>query len=172
MEESIVAGVAVDKGQAKITVVGIPDVPGKAAEIFNVVAEAGVNIDMIVQNVAVSATHLSDISFTLPADDLAKAIKALEDKSSSIGYASLQSDAKIGKLSVVGAGMKTHSGVSATLFGALAKAGINIEMISTSEIRISVVTRIDSVDEAARVLHTAFGLDAETEAVVYAGTGR
>lgn len=172
MEESVVAGVAVDKGQAKITVVGIPDVPGKAAEIFQVVAKSGVNIDMIVQNVAVSKTHLSDISFTLPADDLQKALKALENDKSVIGFETLQFDEKIGKLSVVGAGMKTHSGVSATLFGALAKAGINIEMISTSEIRISVVTAIDEVDEAARAVHSAFGLDGEGEAIVYAGTGR
>lgn len=172
MEESVVAGVAVDKGQAKITVVGIPDVPGKAAEIFQVVAKAGCNIDMIVQNVAVSKTHLSDISFTLPADNLPKALKALEDDKAEIGYESIQFDEKIGKLSVVGAGMKTHSGVSATLFGALAKAGINIEMISTSEIRISVVTDIEEVDQAARVVHTAFGLDGNQEAIVYAGTGR
>lgn len=172
MEESIVAGVAVDKSQAKVTVVGVPDVPGKAAEIFTVVAKAGVNIDMIVQNVAVSKTHLSDISFTLPADSLEKTLSALEAERSTIGFDSLQADESIGKLSVVGAGMKTHSGVSATLFGALAKAGVNIEMISTSEIRISVVTDIDQVDDAARVVHTAFGLDGDTEAVVYAGTGR
>ena len=172
MEESVVAGVAVDKGQAKITVVGIPDVPGKAAEIFTVVAQAGVNIDMIVQNVAVAKTHLSDISFTLPAESLTAALKALEENKSQIGYETLQSDEKIGKLSVVGSGMKTHSGVSATLFGALAKAGVNIEMISTSEIRISVVTDINQVDQAARVVHTAFGLDGDAQATVYAGTGR
>lgn len=172
MEESVVAGVAVDKGQSKITVVGVPDVPGKAAEIFTVVAKANVNIDMIVQNIAVAKTHLSDISFTLPSDDFKKAVAALEDSKSEIGFESLQLDEKIGKLSVVGAGMKTHSGVSATLFGSLAKAGINIEMISTSEIRISVVTNIDQVDEAARVVHTAFGLDGDSEAIVYAGTGR
>jgi aspartate kinase len=161
MEESVVAGVAVDKGQSKITVVGVPDVPGTAAEIFTVVAKADVNVDMIVQNIAASKTHLSDISFTLPADDFKKAVKALED-----------AKAKIGKLSIVGSGMKTHSGVSATLFGALAKAGVNIEMISTSEIRISVVTDIAQVDDAARVVHTAFGLDGDGEAIIYAGTGR
>lgn len=172
MEESVVAGVAVDKGQAKITVVGVPDVPGKAAEIFTLVAKAGVNIDMIVQNVAVSATHLSDISFTLPADSLSKALTALEADKKVIGFAEIVYDEKIGKLSVVGSGMKTSSGVSATFFGALAKAGINIEMISTSEIRISVVTDIDQVDQAARAVHTAFGLDGDSEAVVYAGTGR
>jgi aspartate kinase len=172
MEESVVAGVAVDKGQAKITVVGVPDVPGKAAEIFTMVAKAGANIDMIVQNVAVSATHLSDISFTLPADNLKAAVDALEADKAEIGYQEIQFDEKIGKLSVVGAGMKTHSGVSATLFGALAKAGVNIEMISTSEIRISVVTDINQVDEAAQVVHTAFDLDSDTQAIVYAGTGR
>jgi aspartate kinase len=172
MEESVVAGVAVDKGQSKITVVGVPDVPGKAAEIFTVVAKADVNIDMIVQNVAVSKTHLSDISFTLPADDFKKAVSALENGKAAIGFESLELNATIGKLSVVGSGMKTHSGVSATLFGALAKAGVNIEMISTSEIRISVVTNVEQVDEAAKVVHTAFGLDGEAQAVVYAGTGR
>ena len=172
MEESIVAGVAFDQSQAKITVVGIPDVPGKAAELFTVVAKAGVNIDMIVQNVAVSNTKLSDISFTLLAEDLTKTIEALEAEKSNMGFASLQFDESIGKLSVVGSGMKTHSGVSATLFDALAKAGVNIEMISTSEIRISVITRSDQLLEAARVVHTAFGLDGESEAVVHAGTGR
>jgi aspartate kinase len=172
MEESIVAGVAVDQSQAKITVVGIPDVPGKAAELFTVVAKAGINIDMIVQNVAVSNTKLSDISFTLLAEDLKKALNALGAEKANMGFASLQFDESIGKLSVVGSGMKTHSGVSATLFGALAKAGINIEMISTSEIRISVITRSDQVIEAARVVHSAFGLDGDSEAVVHAGTGR
>lgn len=172
MEESVVAGVAVDKGQSKITVVGVPDVPGKAAEIFTVVAEADVNVDMIVQNIAVSKTHLSDISFTLPADGFKKAVEALEVAKPAIGFESLQLDEKIGKLSIVGSGMKTHSGVSATLFGALAKAGVNIEMISTSEIRISVVTDINQVDQAARLVHTAFGLDGDGEAIVYAGSGR
>ena len=172
MEESVVAGVAVDKGQSKITVVGVPDVPGTAAEIFTVVAKADVNIDMIVQNIAASKTHLSDISFTLPADDFKQAVDALEAAKAKIGFESLQLDENIGKLSIVGTGMKTHSGVSATLFGALAKAGVNIEMISTSEIRISVVTDIAQVDDAARVVHTAFGHDGDGEAIIYAGTGR
>ena len=172
MEESVVAGVAVDKGQSKITVVGVPDVPGTAAQIFTVVAKADVNVDMIVQNIAASNTHLSDISFTLPADEFKKAVDALEASKAKIGFESLQLNEKIGKLSIVGSGMKTHSGVSATLFGALAKAGVNIEMISTSEIRISVITDIAQVDEAARVEHNAFGLDGDGEAIVYAGTGR
>jgi aspartate kinase len=175
MEEPIVSGVATDKGQAKITVVGIPDVPGKASELFQVVAEADVNIDMIVQNVPTGSDvtdRVSDISFTLPLADLGRVAGALEGAKASLGFRQLEQDADIGKLSVVGAGMKTHSGVSATLFKALADAGINIEMISTSEIRISVVTNATQLDDAARAVHTAFGLDSDTEAVVYAGTGR
>ena len=175
MEESVVSGVATDKSQTKIIVVGIPDLPGKAAELFNVVAEAGANIDMIVQNTATGVDvddKVSDISFTLPKGDAAKVVAALESKQASLGYRELEVDHEIGKISVVGAGMRTHSGVSATLFNALAKAGINIEMISTSEIRISVVTDIDEADDAARAIHTAFGLDSDIEAVVYAGTGR
>ncbi|MCX6485092.1 MAG: aspartate kinase, partial [Rhodoluna sp.] len=175
MEESVVSGVATDKSQSKIIVVGIPDLPGKAAELFNVVAEAGANIDMIVQNTATGVDvtdKVSDISFTLPKGDAAKVVSALEAGQAKLGFRNLEVDHEIGKISVVGAGMRTHSGVSATLFNALAKAGINIEMISTSEIRISVVTDVKEADAAARAIHTAFGLDSEIEAVVYAGTGR
>ena len=175
MEEPVVSGVATDKSQAQITVIGIPDVPGKAAEIFTTVAKAGANIDMIVQNTPTGSDvtdRVSDISFTLPKADLQRVAAALETAKPSLGYRELELDDAIGKLSVVGAGMRTHSGVSATLFGALAKAGINIEMISTSEIRISVVTSLAQLDEAARVVHSAFDLDSDVEAVVYAGTGR
>lgn len=175
MEEPVVAGVATDKGQAKITVIGIPDEPGKAAELFKVVAQADSNVDMIVQNTPTGSDvtdRVSDISFTLPLADLGRVAGALDAAKSTLGFRELEQDADIGKLSVVGAGMRTHSGVSATLFEALAKAGINIEMISTSEIRISVVTSSKQLDDAARAVHTAFGLDADTEAVVYAGTGR
>jgi len=175
MEESVVSGVATDKSQTKVIVIGIPDLPGKAAELFNLIAEAGANIDMIVQNTATGvdvADKVSDISFTLPKGDAAKVVAALEAGQANLGYRELEVDHEIGKISVVGAGMRTHSGVSATLFNALAKAGINIEMISTSEIRISVVTDITEADDAARAIHTAFGLDSEIEAVVYAGTGR
>lgn len=175
MEESVVSGVATDKSQTKIIVIGIPDEPGKAAEVFNVVAEAGANIDMIVQNTATGVDvtdKVSDISFTLPKGDSAKVVEALETNRARLGYRALEVDHEIGKISVVGAGMRTHSGVSATLFNALAKAGINIEMISTSEIRISVVTDLKEADAAARAIHTAFGLDSEIEAVIYAGTGR
>lgn len=172
MEEPIVAGVATDLSQAKITVIGVPDVPGKAAEIFTVVAKSGANVDMIVQNVSAAATGRTDISFTLPKSDAATALRALSAEQSAIGFESLVHDDQIGKLSVVGAGMRTHSGVSATLFEALSTAGVNIEMISTSEIRISVVVRGDDLADAARIVHSAYGLDGDTDAVVHAGTGR
>lgn len=173
MEQPIISGVAHDRSEAKITVVGVPDVPGTAASIFEVVANADVNIDMIVQNVSAAQTGLTDISFTLPASDGAKATAALKAVQTTLGYESLQYDDTIGKLSLIGAGMKSHPGVSAKLFGALRDAGINIEMISTSEIRVSVVTRADQLDDAVRAVHTAFGLDStDEEAVVYGGTGR
>ncbi|ALJ19460.1 aspartate kinase [Microbacterium sp. No. 7] len=172
MEEPIVAGVATDLGQAKITVIGVPDVPGKAAEIFKIVAKSGANVDMIVQNSSAAATSRTDISFTLPKGDASTALRALANEQADVGFENLVHDDQIGKLSVVGAGMRTHSGVSATLFEALSTAGINIEMISTSEIRISVVVRGDDLAEAARVVHNAYGLDGDGDAVVYAGTGR
>jgi aspartate kinase len=172
MEEPIVSGVAADDTQSKVTVIGIPDRPGKAAELFQVVAEAGANIDMIVQNVSTTESHLSDISFTLLHADRHKVVEALKAQQAEIGFQSINYDDEVGKLSIVGAGMKTSTGVSAKLFGALARAGINIEMISTSEIRISVITRADQLKEATRIVHTAFELDAADTAVVYAGTGR
>jgi len=172
VEQPIVTGIATDLSEAKITVVGVPDVPGKAAEIFTLVAETEANVDMIVQNVSAAATGLTDISFTLPMSQAAGVLTALRAAQETIGFQALQHDDQIGKLALVGAGMKANAGVSAKLFEALHKASINIEMISTSDIRISIVTRADMVNEAARVVHTAFGLDADEEAVVYAGTGR
>ena len=173
MEQPIISGVAHDPSEAKVTVVGVPDVPGTAASVFEVVAAAEVNVDMIVQNVSAAQTGLTDISFTLPSTDGAKATAALQAAQERLGFESLQYDDTIGKLSLIGAGMKSHPGVSAKLFGALRDAGINIEMISTSEIRVSVVTRADQLDDAVRAVHTAFGLDStEDEAVVYGGTGR
>jgi aspartate kinase len=172
VEAAIISGVAHDRSEAKATVVGVPDVPGMAARLFEAVAVAGVNIDMIVQNVSAAATGLTDISFTLPADDGPAALSALTAIQAEIGFASLQYDDQIGKLSLIGAGMKSHPGVTAKFFGALRDAGINIEMISTSEIRISVITRADSLDDAVRAVHSAFELNGEAEAVVYAGTGR
>ena len=172
MEEPIITGVAGDLGEAKVTVVGVPDVPGKAADIFTIVAKTGANIDMIVQNVSAAATGLTDISFTLPKADGEKVVTALNAEKDEVGFQSLQYDDQIGKLAVVGAGMRTSAGVSAQLFRVLSDAGINIEMISTSEIRISVVTRADTLHDAMRIVHEAFGLDADEEAVVHAGTGR
>lgn len=172
VEEPIITGVAGDLNEAKITVVGVPDVPGKAADIFTIVAKTGANIDMIVQNVSAAATGRTDISFTLPKDEGERVLTALRAEQGEVGFDSLQYDDQIGKLAVVGAGMRTSAGVSAQLFRALSDAGINIEMISTSEIRISVVTRADSLKDAMRLVHTAFGLDGEQEAVVHAGTGR
>jgi aspartate kinase len=172
VEEPLIAGVATDLGEAKITVVGVPDIPGKAAQIFNLVAKTGANIDMIVQNVSAAATGRTDISFTLPKTEGQTVLTALRADQGEVGFESLQYDDQIGKLALVGAGMRTNAGVSARLFTALYEAGINIEMISTSEIRISVVTRADTINDALRVVHTAFGLDGDDEAIVYAGTGR
>jgi aspartate kinase len=172
VEEPIIAGVAADLSEAKVTIVGVPDIPGKAAQIFTIVASTDANIDMIVQNVSTAATGLTDISFTLPKSEGAKVLKALDDNKGDIRFDSLQYDDQIGKLALVGAGMRTNAGVSAKLFTALFDAGINIEMISTSEIRISVVTRADTIDQAVRVVHTAFGLDSDEEAQVHGGTGR
>ena len=173
VEQPIISGVAHDRSEAKITVVGVPDVPGKAAAIFTEVARAGVNIDMIVQNVSEAQTGLTDVSFTLPMTDGSTAMTALTAAQGTIGFARLQYNDQIGKVSLVGAGMRSHPGVSATFFAALAEAGVNIDVISTSEIRISVVTHADKVDTAVRAVHTAFQLDADqVEAVVYGGTGR
>jgi aspartate kinase len=172
MEEPIITGVAGDLNEAKITVVGVPDVPGKAADIFAIVALTGANIDMIVQNVSAAATGLTDISFTLPKGEGEMVLTALRVEQPDVGFVSLQYDDQIGKLAVVGAGMRTSAGVSAQLFRCLSDAGVNIEMISTSEIRISVVTRADNLHEAMRVVHTAFGLDADDPAIVHGGTGR
>jgi len=172
MEEPIVTGISTDTSEAKVTVVGVPDIPGKAAQIFTIVAGTNANIDMIVQNISAAATALTDISFTLPKAEGQKVLAALEARKADIGFSELRYDEGIGKLAVVGAGMRSSAGVSAKLFTALSDAGINIEMISTSEIRISVVMRADTLVQAARVLHTAFELDADGEATVYAGTGR
>ncbi|MBP6995859.1 MAG: aspartate kinase [Phycicoccus sp.] len=173
VEAPIISGVAHDRSEAKVTVVGVPDQTGKAAQIFEAVAAAGVNLDMIVQNVSATDTGVTDISFTLPIAEGQAAMEALQQIQDEVGFGSLQYDDQIGKLSLVGAGMRSNPGVSATFFKALATAGVNIEMISTSEIRISVITRDDLLDDAVRAVHTAFGLDStEGDAVVYGGTGR
>jgi len=173
MEQAIISGVAHDRSEAKITVVGVPDKPGEAAAIFRAVSAAEINIDMIVQNISAAATGRTDISFTLPSTDGQVAMQALDRVREQVGFEDLLFDDQVGKVSLIGAGMRSHPGVSATFFGALADAGVNIEMISTSEIRISVVVRGGDVDAAVTAVHTAFELDAaDTEAVVYGGTGR
>jgi len=173
MEQAIISGVAHDRSEAKITVVGVPDRVGVAARIFKSVAETDINIDMIVQNVSAVATGRTDISFTLPRDDGQRAMTTLQGIQEAMGFESLLYDDRIGKISLVGAGMRSNPGVSATFFSALADAGVNIEMISTSEIRISVVVDQDDVDLAVTATHKAFELDSDqVEAVVYGGTGR
>ena len=172
MEEAIISGIAHDRGEAKVTVAGVPDQVGVAAMIFEVIAECDVNIDMIVQNVSEVATGATDITFTVPMSDGKKAVDALNAAKDRIGFTELRYDDQIGKVSVVGVGMRTHPGVTAKFFGALAAANINIQMISTSEIRISVVVDAADVDAAVQAAHSAFELDAAEEAIVYAGTGR
>ncbi len=173
MEQPIISGVAHDRSEAKITVVGVPDKPGEAASIFRAVAAAEINIDMIVQNVSAAATGRTDISFTLPTTDGEAGMSALSKIQDEVGFEKLLYDEQVGKVSLVGAGMRSHPGVSATFFGALADAGVNIELISTSEIRISVLVRDDDVPRAVAAVHSAFGLDSvDLEATVYGGTGR
>jgi aspartate kinase len=173
MEQAIIAGVAHDRSEAKITVVGVPDKVGEAARIFEALSTAQINLDMIVQNVSAAATNLTDISFTLPRDDGQVAMAALAQLKDEVGYDSLLYDDRIGKVSLIGAGMRSHPGVTAKFFASLAAAGVNIEMISTSEIRISVIVDESQVDDAVAATHSAFELDTdEVEAVVYGGTGR
>ncbi|HTQ30061.1 MAG TPA: aspartate kinase [Opitutaceae bacterium] len=157
MEQVVVRGVAVDKDQAKIIVSNIADKPGSAARVFRALADANIIVDMIVQNIG--RQGVANLTFTVPQGDTDKAVKALDPVLKALGGGQVAVHGRIAKLSVVGVGMKTHSGVAATLFQALAAAGINIELISTSEIKISVVIGIDRADEAARVAHKAFGLE-------------
>src|SRR3954469_23915432 len=171
VEQAIISGVAHDLSEARVTVVGVPDKPGEAAAIFRTLADAEVNIDMIVQNVS-GSTGRTDISFTLPRTDGQRAMAALEKVRTEIGFESLLYDDHVGKVSLVGAGMRSHPGVSATFFEALAAAAVNVQNISTSEIRISVVCQDTDVPAAVRAVHDAFDLGGAAEAVVYAGTGR
>jgi aspartate kinase len=172
MDQPIITGVAHDRSEATVTVSGIPDKVGVAAKIFRAVARSAINIDMIVQSTSRS-TGQADISFTLPRQDGQTAMTALREVQDEIGFDSLVFDDRIGKISLIGAGMKSHPGVSADFFGALADSGINIRMISTSEIRISAVVDAADLDSAVTATHRVFGLEnGETEAVVYGGTGR
>ncbi|WP_375477564.1 aspartate kinase [uncultured Jatrophihabitans sp.] len=173
VEQAIISGVAHDRSEVKVTVVDVPDKPGEAAAIFRELAAAEINIDMIVQNISTGGTGRTDVSFTLPATDGATALAALKRIQGRIAFSDLLYDDHIGKLSLIGAGMRSHPGVSARFFTALADAGINVEMISTSEIRISVVCRDTDLDAAVRAVHDAFELGSgDEQAVVYGGTGR
>ncbi len=157
MEHPLITAVTHSTEEARVTLVGVPDEPGVAGEIFTSLAEAGVNVDMIVQNEPVSSEARAEISFTVPADDLGVARATLEPMLGTVA-ADLQTDSGMGKVSIVGAGMKSHPGVAATVFRTLGEAGINIEMISTSPIKISCVIRAEHVREAVRELHAAFAL--------------
>ncbi|WP_067885559.1 aspartate kinase [Nocardia vaccinii] len=172
LEQAILTGVAHDRSEAKVTVVAIPDEPGYAAKVFRAVADAEINIDMVLQNVSKVETGKTDITFTMPKTDSARAVEMLTNRQSEIGFSQVLFDDHIGKVSLVGAGMKSHPGVTATFCEALADAGINIDLISTSEIRISVLVRDDELDQAVQVLHRAFDLGGDEVAVVHAGTGR
>jgi len=156
MEQAVVTAVTHDTSEAKVTVTGVPDRPGVAAKLFRALADRLINVDMIVQNISLHGT--TDISFTLPRVDLAIAVEVCQELAEELGASGVTSDEAIGRVSVIGAGMKTHPGVTATMFETLAADGINIEMISTSTIRISCVVREDDVERAVRSLHGAFDL--------------
>jgi len=172
VEQAMITGVAHDRSEAKITVTAVPDHPGIAAKIFRVVAQAELDIDMVVQNVSQAASGRTDITFTLAKVDGPRAVAALEKSRGEIGFDQVLYDEHVGKVSLIGAGMRSHPGVTATFCEALATAGVNIDIISTSEIRISVICRDTQLDDAVRALHDAFDLGTDEEAVVYAGTGR
>ena len=173
MEQAIISGIAHDKSEAKITIVGVPDRTGVAARIFQAIADADINIDMIVQNVSAASTGLTDISFTLPKSEGATATATLKRVQGEVGFLSIQYDDQIGKLSLVGAGMRSHPGVTANFFAALSEAGVNIEMISTSEIRISIICRAADLERGVKAAHSAFELDDPTgDTTVHGGTGR
>ncbi|RKT52076.1 aspartate kinase [Saccharothrix australiensis] len=172
VEQAMITGVAHDRSEAKVTVTAVPDHPGVAARIFRVVAEAELDIDMVVQNVSQAVSGRTDVTFTLSKDDGPRAVAALEKARGEIGFEKVLYDDHVGKVSLIGAGMRSHPGVTATFCEALATAGVNIEIISTSEIRISVICRDTQLDDAVRALHDAFELGGDEEAVVYAGSGR
>jgi aspartate kinase len=172
VEQAIITGVAHDRSEGKVTVTGVPDTPGHAAQIFRAVADAEINIDMVLQNISHASNRRTDITFTLPRSDGPTAVAALERAKVDIGFDEVFYDGNVGKVSLVGAGMRSHPGVTATFCESLSRAGINIETMNTSEIRISVLCREDQLNDAVRALHQAFELGGDEEAVVHAGTGR
>jgi aspartate kinase len=171
VEQALLTGVAHDRSEAKVTVTGIPDQPGEAAKIFRTIADAEIDIDMVVQNISASADGRTDITFTAPKADGPKAVAALEARRDEIGFDKIIYNDHVGKVSLIGAGMRSHPGVTAPFREALANAGVNIDIITTSEIRISVLVRDVELDDAVRALHAAFDLGSDEEAVVYAGSG-
>lgn len=172
VEEAILTGVATDSSEAKVTILGIPDSPGAAATVFRAVADAEINIDMVLQNVSSLENGKTDITFTCPRADGPRALEILKTLEIENGWEDVLYDDQVGKVSLVGAGMKSHPGVTATFCEALRDKDINMELISTSEIRISVLIRETDLPEAARAIHEAFELGGEETATVYAGTGR
>jgi aspartate kinase len=172
LENAIITGVAHDRSEAKITVADVPDSPGMAARIFRTVADADINIDMVLQNISRTSAQRTDITFTLPKVDGPRAVAALTAVQPEIGFGEIIHDDEVGKVSLVGAGMRNHPGVTATFCEALSNAGINIETMNTSEIRISVICRVEQLDTAVKALHSAFELGGAEQAVVHAGTGR
>ena len=172
VEQAVLTGVAHDRSEAKVTVVGVPDRPGFAARIFRAVADVEVNIDMVLQNVSHERTGRTDVTFTLPVKDGPRAVAALRAVQPEVGHTDVLYDEHVGKVTLVGAGMRSHPGVTATFCESLAEAGVNIEMMNTSEIRISALIRDIQLDDAVRALHAAFDLGGDAQAVVHAGTGR
>jgi aspartate kinase len=170
-ETPVISGVAHDRSESLVTVRAMPDEPGMAAQVFSSLAQVGVNVDMIVQ--AGASTGTADISFTVPGTVTDHVQEVLEDKHEELGYQSFDINSNVGKVAVVGVGMKTHSGLAAIFFNALSANNINVLMISTSEIRIAALVPLEELDSAVIALHTAYGLDSDRiEAVVYGGTGR
>ncbi|WP_190819436.1 aspartate kinase [Saccharopolyspora pogona] len=172
VEQAMITGVSHDRSEAKVTVRGVPDNPGVAGRIFRVVADAEIDIDMVLQNVSSTASGLTDITFTVARSNGAVAVAELEKIKGEVGFEQVVYDDQVGKVSLVGAGMRSHPGVTATFCEALSNAGVNIDIINTSEIRISVLIRDTQLDDAVSALHDAFELGGDEEAVVYAGSGR
>ena len=160
MERQLITGIAHDKNEAKITLTAVPDKPGAVAAIFAPLADSGINVDMIIQNIAHQSGGSTDVTFTVPAADLARSLDVLAQAQGAIGYAELLHDTRVAKISVVGVGMRSHAGVASTMFTTLGQRGINVQAISTSEIKVSVLIDEDETELAVRVLHTAYGLDA------------
>lgn len=172
VEEAVLTGVATDKSEAKVTVLGIPDKPGEAAKVFRALADAEINIDMVLQNVSSVEDGTTDITFTCPRSDGPRAMELLKKMQQQGAWTNVLYDDQVGKVSLIGAGMKSHPGVTAEFMEALRDVNVNIELISTSEIRISVLIREDDLDKSALALHEKFQLGGEEEVTVYAGTGR